>query len=198
MLIQKEKFCRTSKKIIRELRWFRSRRNRADRQNYDQIILLRKEISPAARTRTYEYHRNIAKFMTRSAQQTPMNYELNSGANKKKVSTWLQSARSGPSYPERGAFLCMRHLRHSRTLRSIFIAPLSSRTSSTPILSPSNSAALLHSHSFFSVSLYRLFTSYAQTRLMGGMGHACFSTCETNIFGKLTELPVAFFNATSR
>ncbi|HUX81153.1 MAG TPA: ABC transporter transmembrane domain-containing protein, partial [Candidatus Paceibacterota bacterium] len=40
-----------------------------------------------------------------------------------------------------------------------------------------------------------LFTSYAQTRLMGGTGQRVLFNLRTRIFGKLQELPVAFFNA---
>src|SRR5205085_1901716 len=40
-----------------------------------------------------------------------------------------------------------------------------------------------------------LFTSYAQTRLMGGVGQRVLYRLRTNIFAKLQELPVAFFNA---
>ena len=40
-----------------------------------------------------------------------------------------------------------------------------------------------------------LFSSYAQTRLMGGMGQRTLFNLRTKIFGKLQELPVAFFHA---
>lgn len=40
-----------------------------------------------------------------------------------------------------------------------------------------------------------LFTSYAQTRLMGGVGQRFMFNVRARIFNKLQELPVAFFNA---
>ncbi len=40
-----------------------------------------------------------------------------------------------------------------------------------------------------------LFTSYAQTRLMGGVGQRVLFNLRARLFGKLQELPVAFFNA---
>lgn len=40
-----------------------------------------------------------------------------------------------------------------------------------------------------------LFTSYAQTRLMGGVGQRVLFNLRALIFAKLQELPVAFFNA---
>ena len=40
-----------------------------------------------------------------------------------------------------------------------------------------------------------LFSSYAQTRLMGGMGQRTLFNLRTKIFGKLQELPLAFFHA---
>ena len=40
-----------------------------------------------------------------------------------------------------------------------------------------------------------LFTSYGQTRLMGGVGQRVLFNLRTTIFAKLQELPVAFFNA---
>ncbi len=50
---------------------------------------------------------------------------------------------------------------------------------------------------FILLGLYAvgLFTSYAQTRLMGGMGQRVLFNLRTKIFAKLQELPVAFFNA---
>ena len=39
------------------------------------------------------------------------------------------------------------------------------------------------------------FTSYAQTRLMGGVGQRVLFNLRSNIFLKLQEMPVAFFNA---
>lgn len=49
----------------------------------------------------------------------------------------------------------------------------------------------------FLLALYvaGLFTSYAQTRLMGGVGQRVLFNLRTKVFGKLQELPVAFFNA---
>ncbi len=43
--------------------------------------------------------------------------------------------------------------------------------------------------------LVALFTSYFQTRLMGGIGQRVLFTLRNSIFNKLQELPVAFFNA---
>jgi len=40
-----------------------------------------------------------------------------------------------------------------------------------------------------------MFTSYAQTRLMGGVGQRFMFNVRARIFNKLQELPVAFFNA---
>ena len=43
--------------------------------------------------------------------------------------------------------------------------------------------------------LLALFTSYFQTRLMGGVGQRMLFTLRNSVFGKLQQLPVAFFNA---
>ncbi len=43
--------------------------------------------------------------------------------------------------------------------------------------------------------LVALFTSYFQTRLMGGVGQRMLFTLRNSVFGKLQQLPVAFFNA---
>ncbi|MEZ6079775.1 MAG: ABC transporter transmembrane domain-containing protein [Pirellulaceae bacterium] len=40
-----------------------------------------------------------------------------------------------------------------------------------------------------------LFTSYGQTRLMGGVGQRVVFNLRLKIFNKLQELPVAFFHA---
>ncbi|MEO8269985.1 MAG: ABC transporter transmembrane domain-containing protein, partial [Aureliella sp.] len=50
---------------------------------------------------------------------------------------------------------------------------------------------------FLLLALYTagLFTSYAQTRLMGGVGQRVLFNLRSNIFNKLQELPVNFFHA---
>ena len=47
---------------------------------------------------------------------------------------------------------------------------------------------------FLAMYFTALFTGYAQTRLMAGFGQRILFTLRNSIFGKLQELPVAFFN----
>jgi len=47
---------------------------------------------------------------------------------------------------------------------------------------------------FLGMYVIALFTGYAQTRLMAGFGQRILFTLRNSIFGKLQELPVAFFN----
>lgn len=47
----------------------------------------------------------------------------------------------------------------------------------------------------FALYLTGLFTSYSQTRLMGGVGQRVLFHLRSRVFSKLQELPVAFFNA---
>jgi len=47
---------------------------------------------------------------------------------------------------------------------------------------------------FLSMYVTALFTGYMQTRLMAGFGQRLLFTLRNSIFGKLQELPVAFFN----
>ena len=54
---------------------------------------------------------------------------------------------------------------------------------------------LVFSGILLAMYLVALFTSYFQTRLMGGVGQRMLFTLRNSIFGKLQELPVAFFNA---
>lgn len=54
---------------------------------------------------------------------------------------------------------------------------------------------LVMSGVLLSMYLVALFTSYAQTRLMGGVGQRMLFTLRNTIFSKLQALPVAFFNA---
>ena len=54
---------------------------------------------------------------------------------------------------------------------------------------------LVFSGILLAMYLGALFTSYFQTRLMGGVGQRMLFTLRNSIFGKLQELPVAFFNA---
>ncbi len=54
---------------------------------------------------------------------------------------------------------------------------------------------LLFSGILLTMYVVALFASYFQTRLMGGVGQRMLFTLRNSIFGKLQQLPVAFFNA---
>jgi len=57
------------------------------------------------------------------------------------------------------------------------------------------SGVLMFSAILFCMYLVTLFTSYFQTKLMGGVGQRMLFTLRNAIFGKLQSLPLAFFNA---
>ncbi len=125
-----------------------------------------------------------------------MNYELNAAINKRK-------ATAGQTLRALLPFL-------SGEKNILLVAGLATLTNSAINLS----APLLVAHvvdtylltkqfggvvtfTFILLALYGvgLVTSYAQTRLMGGVGQRVLFTLRTTIFNKLQELPVAFFNA---
>ncbi|TDX01321.1 ABC transporter ATP-binding protein [Dinghuibacter silviterrae] len=59
---------------------------------------------------------------------------------------------------------------------------------------PDFNSVLRYGIIFLAMYFTALFTGYAQTRLMAGFGQRLLFTLRNSIFGKLQELPVAFFN----
>lgn len=125
-----------------------------------------------------------------------MNYELNAEQNKQKNSTGealtgLWVLLTGERYVLIYASVA--------TLVNSFITLLSplviAHVIDTYIVTRNYSGVVAYAFILFALYLVGLGTSYMQIRLMGGMGQRVLFKLRANIFEKLQELPVAFFNA---
>lgn len=125
-----------------------------------------------------------------------MNYALNSEQNKKKLSTWVAIRGLWPLLASERTILMYAGIATLANSAINLIAPLLiAHVVDTYIVTKQFGGVLLFAVILFSLYVVGLFTSYAQTRLMGGMGQRILFNLRTNIFAKLQELPIAFFNA---
>jgi ATP-binding cassette, subfamily B, bacterial len=125
-----------------------------------------------------------------------MNYELNSEQNKKKLSAWEALRALWPLLSsERNTLIFAGFATLANSLINL-VAPLIIAHVVDVYIVPEKFSGVI-TFGFILLGLYvlGLFTSYAQTRLMGGTGQRVLFNLRTRIFGKLQELPVAFFNA---
>lgn len=134
--------------------------------------------------------------MTLNGQPTPMNYELNADQNKKKVSAWKAIRALWPLLSgERSILIYAGIATLANSLINLTAPLLIAHVVDTYIITKQFGGVVTFTLILLGLYLVGLFTSYAQTRLMGGMGQRILFKLRTNIFGKLQELPVAFFNA---
>jgi ATP-binding cassette subfamily B protein len=125
-----------------------------------------------------------------------MNYELNSEENKKKISAWAALRGLWPLLRGEQSILIYAGIATLANSAINLVAPLIiAHVVDTYIVAKQFSGVITFAFILLGLYLVGLLTSYAQTRLMGGMGQRVLFNLRTNIFGKLQELPVAFFNA---
>ena len=125
-----------------------------------------------------------------------MNYELNAEGNKKKISTWQALQGLWPLLAGERSILVYAGLATlANSLINLTAPLLIAHVVDTYIITKQFGGVLTFALILLGLYLIGLFTSYAQTRLMGGMGQRVLFNLRTKIFGKLQELPVAFFNA---
>ncbi len=125
-----------------------------------------------------------------------MNYELNSEENKKKISTWQALRSLWPLLADEKSILIYAGIATLANSTLNLVAPLLiAHVVDTNIVKGQFSGVINFGLILLGLYTIGLFTSYAQTRLMGGMGQRVLFNLRTNIFNKLQELPVAFFNA---
>ncbi len=124
-----------------------------------------------------------------------MNYELNA-EQQKKIST-LAGVRSLWPYlaDERGILLFAALATIANSVITLSAPLLIAHVVDTYIVAKEFRGVMLFAVILLSMYIIGLFTSYAQTRLMGGMGQRVLFNLRTKIFSKLQELPVAFFTA---
>lgn len=125
-----------------------------------------------------------------------MNYELNSDHNKKKVSAWEALRALWPFLAGERTTLIFAGLATLLNSGVNLVAPLIiAHVVDTYIVPAQFGGVITFGLILFGLYVFGLFTSYAQTRLMGGTGQRVLFNLRTRIFSKLQELPVAFFNA---
>ena len=125
-----------------------------------------------------------------------MNYELNSGQNKKKLSAWEAIRALWPLLSDEKNILIYAGIATLANSLINLVAPLLiAHVVDTNIVTGQFSGVITVGLILLGLYVAGLFTSYAQTRLMGGTGQRVLFNLRTHIFGKLQELPVAFFNA---
>src|ERR1035437_3984138 len=125
-----------------------------------------------------------------------MNYELNSEQNKKTFSAWEALRALWPYLGgERNTLIFAGLATLANSLVSLVAPLLIAHVVDAYIVPRQFSGVISFGHILLRLYVAGLFTSYAQTRLMGGTGQRVLLNLRTNIFGKLQELPVAFFNA---
>lgn len=125
-----------------------------------------------------------------------MNYELNNEENKKKVSAWNAVRALWPFLAGERSILIYAAIFTLLNSAINLVAPLLiAHVVDTYIVTKQFGGVVTFALILLGLYLVGLFTSYAQTRLMGGTGQRVLFILRTKIFAKLQELPVAFFNA---
>ncbi len=125
-----------------------------------------------------------------------MNYELNSEQNKNKISTLGAIRGLWPLLAGERSILVYAGLATLANSLINLVSPLIiAHIIDTYIVSKEWGGVLTFATILLGLYIVGLFTSYAQTRLMGGVGQRVLFNLRTKIFNKLQELPVAFFNA---
>jgi ATP-binding cassette subfamily B protein len=125
-----------------------------------------------------------------------MNYELNAQKNKKKLSSWQALKSLSPMLSGERHILIYAGIATLANSAINLTAPLLiAHVIDTYIVAKQFDGVVIYTLALLSLYVLGLFTSYAQTRLMGGMGQRVLFNLRTKIFSKLQELPIAFFNA---
>ncbi len=125
-----------------------------------------------------------------------MNYDLNALQNKNKMSAWAAMRSLSAMLAGERSILVFAALATLANSGINLVAPLLiSHVVDTYIVAHDFSGVARFAVYLLTLYVAGLFTSYAQTRLMGGVGQRVLFRLRTAIFGKLQELPVAFFNA---
>lgn len=125
-----------------------------------------------------------------------MNYELNAEQNKNRASAWSSLRSLWPLLSgERSILVFAAVATVCNSLVNLSAPLLIAHIVDTYITQGQFEGMLKFAFILFLLYCVGLFTSYAQTRLMGGVGQRFMFNVRTRIFEKLQELPVAFFNA---
>jgi ATP-binding cassette, subfamily B, bacterial len=124
-----------------------------------------------------------------------MNYNLNKLNSTEKTSTWQAAKKLWPLLTEEKTIIAAALVAVVLNALANLIAPrLIAHTVDTYILHRDFHGVLVYSGYILGLYLFGLVTSYLQTRLMGGVGQRVLFRLRNQLFNKIQELPVAFFN----
>lgn len=124
-----------------------------------------------------------------------MNYDLNQNSEDRKSSLWLAVKRLWPLITTEKKIIvaALAAVVINSTLN--LIAPrLIAHTIDTYVVFGDYGGVLFYAVIIFGIYLLALVASYLQIRLMGGIGQRVLYRLRNQIFNKLQELPVTFFN----
>lgn len=125
-----------------------------------------------------------------------MNYALNAQQNKRTISSWNAIRGLRPLLAGEGRVLIFAGLATLANSIVNLVAPLLiAHVVDTYIAARQFTGVLTFTAILLALYVVGLVTRYTQTRLMGGIGQRVLFTLRKNIFKKLQELPVAFFDA---
>ncbi len=124
-----------------------------------------------------------------------MNYDLNKSDIPTKTSTWRAAKKLWPLMVEEKRIMIVAFIAVIANSILNLVAPrLIARAIDTYLVFKNYHGVLVYAGIILIIYLFGLITSYLQTRLMGGVGQRVLFRLRNQIFNKLQELPVAFFN----
>ena len=125
-----------------------------------------------------------------------MNYELNVEQNKQELSSWNAIHSLWPLLSgEHGILIYAGIATLANSIVNLIAPLLIAHIIDTYIVARRFNGVITFAVILFLLYAVGLFTRYAQTRLMGGVGQRVLFAVRIQIFEKLQELPVAFFDA---
>ncbi len=124
-----------------------------------------------------------------------MNYTLNNSTGTQNTSTWQAIKKLWPLIvEEKKIVLVALFAVIVNSALNLFVPVLIAHAVDTYILQKNYHGVLVFAGLIFVMYLFGLLTSYTQVRLMGGVGQRVLYRLRKQIFNKLQELPIAFFN----
>jgi len=124
-----------------------------------------------------------------------MNYSLNNSNNSGKASAWDAAKKLWPLITQEKKIMVIALMAVIvNALLNLSAPRLIAHTVDTFITNRDFHGVLVYSGIILTIYLFGLITSYIQTRLMGGVGQRVLFRLRGQVFNKLQELPVAFFN----
>lgn len=124
-----------------------------------------------------------------------MNYDLNKSNASTKTSIWRAAKKLWPLMAEEKQIIIIAFIAViANSLLNLSAPRLIAHAIDTYLVARNYYGVLVYAGIILAIYLLGLVTSYLQTRLMGGVGQRVLFRLRNQIFNKLQELPIAFFN----